>query len=536
MNLCGLIEDTGLRQRLTLLAADAGWSCWLDDDPAVALRVLDTAQPGADLVLTDQPEELAALAAAAGRAPVVLLSSESGAAPASALVIDPLLPDAELVLSLKTHVNARRFRERFAELHSHEPITSLPRHDELLQSLDSSSGNAMGLLVVQVDHAQHLYQPLDPVSRAELLYALSTRLQQLLPQRAQLGFYDPSCFVAALPELSVAAVEAAAQALVTHMREAIPFRGGSLHITVSVGFAFQAAFGDPERLWKEAWRAMRRVLTQHGDRATGNDHESLADRLPQALAREEFSLVLQPQFGLAGERMTGAEVLLRWQGMEVGELSPSHFIPVAESRGYMTRIGDWVLERACRAAATWFENRIQPVRLGINVSPQQFNRGAIVAQIERLRAERWLDPGLLELEVSHEAMLRLVEGHRDQLYRLRDLGVQFALDNLGSSLVDTQRLLRCPADTLKIDRTLIERIDRDPAALELVERICALAQRFELRAVAVGVERDAQLERLRRAGCTDVQGYLLSPPVTLEQFRGLLADAPTERRGRQAGS
>jgi EAL domain-containing protein (putative c-di-GMP-specific phosphodiesterase class I) len=176
------------------------------------------------------------------------------------------------------------------------------------------------------------------------------------------------------------------------------------------------------------------------------------------------------------------------------------------------------------------------VRLGINVSPQQFNRGAIVAQIERLRAERWLDPGLLELEVSHEAMLRLIDGHRDQLYRLRDLGVRFALDNLGSSLVDTQRLLRCPADTLKIDRALVDRIDRDPAALELVERICALAQRFELRTVAVGVERDAQLDRLRRAGCTDVQGYLFSPPVTLEQFRGLLTDVPADRRSRHSGT
>jgi EAL domain-containing protein (putative c-di-GMP-specific phosphodiesterase class I) len=318
------------------------------------------------------------------------------------------------------------------------------------------------------------------------------------------------------------------------MREPLAFRSGSLHLTVSVGFACQALFGDPERLWTEAWRAMRRVLDQRGDRATGSDQDAMAERLPQALARDEFSLVLQPQIAVAGGRLTGAEVLLRWQGLEVGELSPSQFIPIAESRGHMTRIGDWVLERTCRAAANWLEHRISPVRLGVNVSPQQFNRGAIVAQIERFRAERWLDPTLLELEVSHEAMLRLVEGHREHLYRLRDLGVRFALDNLGSGLVDTTRLLRCPADTLKIDRALVGRIETDPFARELAERICALGERFGLRVVAVGVEREAQLALLQGMGCTEIQGYLISPPVTLQRFGELLAGAPDLHGNRRA--
>jgi EAL domain-containing protein (putative c-di-GMP-specific phosphodiesterase class I)/GGDEF domain-containing protein len=534
MNLCGLIEDTGLRQRLTLLAADAGWSCWLGDDPQVIQRVLDTSQPAADLVVTDQPDQIAALEASAGRAPVVLLAGPRMESPRHLTTIDSTLADTELVLSLKTCVNARRFRERFAELDSHEPITSLPRHDELLQALGRGSEGPLGLLVVQIDHAQHLYQHLDPVSRSELLYALSERLQGALPAGAQLGFYDPSCFVAALPQPDAEAVATAARQLVERMREPLAFRGGSLHITVSVGYAFQTLFTDADRLWTEAWRAMRSVLTGHGDRATGSDHDHLAERLPQALAREEFSLVLQPQLGIDGERLTGAEVLLRWQGLEVGALSPGQFIPIAESRGHMARIGDWVLERACRAAAPWLESRINPVRLGINVSPQQFNRGAIVAQIERFRAESWFDPALLELEVPHEVMLRLVDAHREHLYRLRDMGVRFALDNLGSGLVDTTRLLRCPADTLKIDRALIERIETDGAARELVERICQLGQRFGLRVVAVGVEREDQLTLLRNAGCTDVQGYLFSPPVSLQRFADLLAGAPLLHGGRRA--
>jgi EAL domain-containing protein (putative c-di-GMP-specific phosphodiesterase class I)/GGDEF domain-containing protein len=527
MNLCGLIENPSLRERLSLLAADAGWSCWLSDDAALFERVLDTMQPAAELVITDAPAHLGLLARCAGRAPVILLARDGGEQHASATVLDALLPDAELLLSFKTCVNARRFRERFADLDSHEPITSLPRHDELLRSLGSHQDAGMGLLVVQIDHPHHLYSHLDPVSRSDLLGALGEQVRRALPPQAVLGFYDPACFAAALPGFSAATTAGAAQTLVTAMRQPLAFRGGQMHITVSVGYGFEALFSDADRLWTQAWRAMRQALEEGGDRAAGMAETAAADRLPNALTREEFSLVLQPQFGADGERLTGAEVLLRWQGLEVGNLSPSQFIPLAERRGHMARIGDWVLERACREAATWFENRINPLRLGVNVSPHQFGKGAIVDQINRFRAERWLDPAILELELPHEAMLALVDTHREHLYRLRDLGVRFALDNLGSGLMDTNRLLRCPVDTLKIDRSLIQRIEADPRARELAEQICRLGQRFGLRVVAVGVETQAQLIILQGFGCTDVQGFLFSQPVSLARFGELLTNRPT---------
>jgi len=527
MNLCGLIENPSLRERLSLLAADAGWSCWLSDDPALFERVLDTMQPAADLVITDAASKLGLLADCAGRAPVILLVRGGGEQTAAVTVLDALLPDAELLLSFKTCVNARRFRERFTNLDSHEPVTSLPRHDELLRSLSAHQDSGMGLLVVQIDHPHHLYSHLDPVSRSDLLGALGEHVRLALPPQAMLGFFDPACFAAALPGCTAATVARTAQALVTAMRQPLAFRGGQMHITVSVGYGFEASFGDAERLWTQAWRAMRQALEDSGDRASGMAEPAVADRLPNALAREEFSLVLQPQFSADGERLTGAEVLLRWQGLEVGDLSPSQFIPLAESRGHMARIGDWVLERACREAATWLENRINPLRLGVNVSPHQFGKGAIVDQINRFRTERWLDPTILELELPHEAMLLLVDSHREHLYRLRDMGVRFALDNLGSGLMDTNRLLRCPVDTLKIDRALVRRIETDPGARELAEQICRLGQRFELRVVGVGVETQAQLVMLQGFGCTDVQGFLFSQPVSLTRFAELLTARAT---------
>jgi EAL domain-containing protein (putative c-di-GMP-specific phosphodiesterase class I) len=199
----------------------------------------------------------------------------------------------------------------------------------------------------------------------------------------------------------------------------------------------------------------------------------------------------------------------------------------------MARIGDWVLDRACREASTWFEHLVEPLVLGINVSPQQFHNGAIVDRIAGYRTESWFDPGMLELELPQDALLTLVDDYRPLLYKLRDWGVRFALDNLGGSLIDAAKLLRCPADTLKIDRSLISRMEEDRESQDLIAHICRLGERFELRVVAVGVETPSQLTALERMGCTDVQGYLLSPPVSLAQFRLLLAQE-TERpvRGR----
>jgi EAL domain-containing protein (putative c-di-GMP-specific phosphodiesterase class I)/GGDEF domain-containing protein len=529
MNLCGLIENAALRDRINQLAASAGWSCWLGEEPARVQRMLDQVNPPADLVVTDVVAELPALQTAAGRTPVLLILA---APPADCVfaTTSPEVSDTELLLAFRTCVNAQRFRARFAALDRQEPITNLPRHDELLRDLTRQLGNAVGLLVIQIDHAAHLYAQLDPVSRSDLLGLLGEQVRRGLPPGAAIGFHDSSCFVAALTDTAPAAVKTAAESLHAALRRPIAFRGGELHLTASLGHAQQIQLTDPARLWSEAWDAMRRAVESGGNRIMGADQHTLADRLPSALAREEFALVLQPQFSIDGERLTGAEVLLRWHGLDVGELSPAQFIPLAESRGHMARLGDWVLEQASRTAATWLENRIQPIRLGINVSPQQFNRGAITAQIERLHAERWFDPGVLELEIPHESMLQLIDTQRDQLYRLRDLGVRFALDQLGRGLMDAERLLRCPADTLKIDRRLIDRIELDPRARELVESICTLGQRFELRVVAVGVERDSQLAFLQRVGCGHVQGYLFSPPVSLAGFGELLLGSHTRRR------
>ena len=131
----------------------------------------------------------------------------------------------------------------------------------------------------------------------------------------------------------------------------------------------------------------------------------------------------------------------------------------------------------------------------------------------------------LELELKQDDLLHLVDAYRDQLYTLRDWGVRFALDNLGSQLIDARKLLRCPVDTLKVDREVVSRLPHDGNAADLVGQICELGQRFGVRVVAVGVETEEQLSCLQTLGCTTVQGYLLAPPVPLADFFTVLSQA-----------
>ena len=526
MQVCGAITNAALRARLIALAKAAGWNSWIIGDLALLPALLSSLSPAPDVVLSDRLAGLDYL----GDSPAlkILLDSAAEANLEQVAGIQRLETDgsdAHLTAQINDCVNAGRFRERFARLEEHEPITRLPRATQMFQALPGARDQPMGMLLVQVDHAEHLYANLDPVSKTDLLRALADHMRAASPQRASLGFHDAASFVFALPGVNIADLQTAGAQCVQTLRRPLRYQGGEIQLTVSIGLQHVPRFTDFDSLWQGAREALRCAREGGGNRIEGPLTQGLPARLNQAMDREEFSLMLQPQWRAGTSRITGAEALLRWHGLEVGELAPGHFIPIAEAHGHMARIGDWVLERACTTASGWFEHLLEPLCLGINVSPQQFVGGAITRQIERLQRERWVDPAMLELELSHANLTLLVDQHREQLYRLRDRGVRFAIDNLGQDLIDADRLLRSPADTLKIDRRLIANLTTGSAARDLIAQLCELAARYRLRVVAVGVEQESQLTLLKQLGDIDVQGYLLAAPVPLGEFHQLLSKA-----------
>jgi EAL domain-containing protein (putative c-di-GMP-specific phosphodiesterase class I)/GGDEF domain-containing protein len=516
---CALIKDEQLRDRLRRLGARAGWRVLFAADERDLLVTLISGKATPDVIVSDEPDHLTGI----GALPTARIYLRPDRGDPGTDAFDPALDDQALLQHINNCVNARRFRARFAAIDRNEPITSLPRHEELFDALSGHVDEPVGMMVVKLDHAEHLYGSLDPVAKTDLLAALSQRLESRLPTGARLGFYDATCFVVILPSIQPSELERLGNDLRLAVGAPLVDAGGEIHLTISIGCSFATSFNGADHLWATAWAAANAACQAGGDRVLGaNPDTAISERIPSALERDEFSLLLQPQWGLQDNRLTAVEALLRWQGRDIGGLAPSHFIPLVEQQGQMARVGDWVLERACRETAAWLPRMVQPILLTVNVSPQQFHGRSIVTQIARNSAEHRLNPASLELELSQRNMLRLVDDYREQIYTLRDWGVRFAIDNLGGGLIEPEKLLRCPVDTLKIDRTVVSALSEDTQAADLAAQICELGARFNLRVVGVGVETEEQLKMLAEWGCTDAQGLLVSRPVPVTGFQHMM--------------
>jgi diguanylate cyclase (GGDEF)-like protein len=243
--------------------------------------------------------------------------------------------------------------------------------------------------------------------------------------------------------------------------------------------------------------------------ATVRSRRRLEAHLRRALETNAFQLAYQPLFSFHDESLLGFEALLRWpQGWEPE--SPAAFIPVAEESGLIVPVGTWVLETACRTAAAWPD----ALKIAVNLSPVQFRQGDIVAVVEAALSASGLDPGRLELEVTESLWLKNTDAVLDQLARLRKLGISIALDDFGTGYSSLSYLWKFPFDRVKIDRSFVTEMERDPKAMAIVNSIVAMGKSLHLTITAEGVETPSQAQALKKAGCDQAQGYLFGRPLS----------------------
>jgi diguanylate cyclase (GGDEF)-like protein len=242
--------------------------------------------------------------------------------------------------------------------------------------------------------------------------------------------------------------------------------------------------------------------------------------LRHALANGEFELYFQPLFDLAQNRIGAFEALLRWNHPQRGMVSPTEFIPVAEDTGMIVQIGAWVMREACRQAASWPGH----VRVAVNVSSVQFRRPGLSEIIVQALTSSGLAPNRLEIEITESLFL---DGNDalDLLHGLRVLGVRIALDDFGTGYSSLSYLQRFPFDKIKIDRSFIQDLLTRPGASAIVRAITDLARALGMETTAEGVEETEQLSELRLHGCTSIQGYLFSRPVSALAVSDLLGTA-----------
>ena len=448
-----------------------------------------------------------------------------------------LLVGGGLVSTYTDVTDRRRAQQEIHHLAHHDGLTDLANRtlleERLTQALAAAErgGGRLAVLCLDLNRFKPVNDTLGHAAGDELLRQTARRLHALARASDIVARVGGDEFVVVQTLISQPG-DAAALAERIMVEIALPYDldGRAVSIDTSIGIAiFPHDGGTVEALLKNADTALYRAK-EAGRGVTCffeaemevrlRDRGLLEQDLRSALARGEFAINFQPLHACRTRDITAFEALLRWNHPVRGQVSPTEFVPVAEECGLILPLGTWVLEQACAAATTW----PRPYTVAVNLSPVQFRRGDLPAQVSDILERTGLPANRLELEVTEGLLIEDAEGALATMLALKALGVRLALDDFGTGYSSLSYLRRFPFDKLKIDKSFTQAIGLDPGARAIVDAILAMGHSLNLRITAEGVETEEQLAFLTALDCDEAQGFLLGPPIPAEQLRRSLGE------------
>lgn len=463
--------------------------------------------------------------------------------------IDPITINetACLLLTARDIGELKSAQAQIQHLAYHDPLTNLPNRallmDRLSQQIALLKRHDLrgALLFLDLDHFKHINDSLGHPVGDNVLKIVTARLEASVRLEDTVARLGGDEFVVLISGLEGSRTEVAdqVQVLANTLRELLAepmfLDGQRLQVTPSIGVALIPDDGcTPADLLKRADIALYRAKDS-GRNVTQLYHATMqkaaSDRLQMesdlrlALTRGELSLHYQPQVDARGNRITGAEALLRWHHPTAGAIPPAQFIPVLEESGLIVEVGNRILDDACRAAASLLRRGLidcEDFSLCVNISPRQFRQKDFFERVESCLRLHAVPFSVLKLEITEGIVIQNVEDTIAKMRRLKQLGVSFAMDDFGTGYSSLTYLKRLPVDALKIDQSFIRDATTDPNDAEIVRAIVAMARSLNLKIIAEGVEKPEQLAFLAELDCHVYQGYLFSEPLTLEGFEALL--------------
>jgi len=482
-------------------------------------------------------ESARALAALSER----LLAVEDGdlVSPAPATVARTMPKVAAAVDSLFAEVRASI--ENAHALGMYDPVTSLPNRlhfrseaDKLMSEVLEGESSAM--LFVDLDRFKLVNDSLGHARGDQLLIMVANRLRVVVnaeftgsartrPLLARLAGDEFTIF---FPEIqSVAEVERVARRIVVAISEPFELSSHSVDIGASIGIAICPEHGASiEALMRAADIAMYRAKASGGGQYFLFDSELAAEHqqkvetekaLSEAVLRDEFVLVFQPQMNLVTRDIAGAEALLRWQHPREGLRLPGTFIPVAERTGLVADIGDWVIAEVASTLSQWHRQGFNG-RLGFNISPRQVDRPDFFVKLRQAFADADVPLSLIELEFTESAAMEVGASVLDEIAALRNDGARITIDDFGTGYSNLARLRAMPLDRVKLDPSLTSDIEVSDKARIIVQAVIQLIKGVECEIVAEAVETTAQADMLRAMGCDTIQGYVFAAPMMEDEF------------------
>lgn len=440
-------------------------------------------------------------------------------------------------LYLLIHQDITRLKQAenvIKELVAVDTLTGLPNRDKferdvtfLIEKGLAGKGYSFAILFVDLDRFKYYNDTLGHFTGDKLIQAIAQTLVSINNKSLQAYRYGGDEFVLLFhkPE-SMQEIELIAQVLLERFQ--IPFyvKGKELFITASIGISMYPDTGSTySELVYQAETAMQFTKEMGKDAyhlyhpAIRTNHDEklfMEKRLRIATERRDFQLYYQPQIDLNIKKVIGVEALIRWNDVELGYIDPPVFIALAEETGLINPIGDWVLEEACLQAKKWHDEGLQ-LRMGINISPLQFQRPDFVGKVKHVLRKTNLDPRMLDLEITENDLLYNREESLKTLARLKDCGISISIDDFGTGYSSLSYLQKFPIDTLKIDQSFIREVVNSSNDQAIVTSIIQLAHNMKLKVIAEGVETKEMVEFLNKRNCDEIQGFLYSKPLPADE-------------------
>jgi diguanylate cyclase (GGDEF)-like protein/PAS domain S-box-containing protein len=436
-------------------------------------------------------------------------------------------------------LKARKDAEEHIYFLAHyDALTKLPNRSHFNARVDQeiaalTPGKSLGVLCLDLDRFKEINDLFGHAAGDRALQTVASRITAILDDRQMMARLGGDEFAILVPDI---AGPAAAGRLAESILEALRNSSDApeVPIATSIGIALSPDDAvDRQSLLNHADVALYRAKSEGRNTyrffeakmgAEVRERRLLEHELRHAVANGEMWLAFQPQHHIQdGGGVFGFEALVRWRSPARGEISPAVFIPIAEETGSILQIGSWVLQEACREAASWQV----PLKVAVNVSAVQLHNATFAQELHQVLLETGLPAKRLEIEITETALVRDLNRTLATLRQVKALGVEIAMDDFGTGYSSLSNLRAFPFDRIKIDRSFIKAVHSNPQAATIVRAVLGLGKGLGLPVIAEGVETAAELQFLQDENCDEVQGYLLGRPAAISNFRNFTHGEPS---------
>lgn len=422
---------------------------------------------------------------------------------------------------------------------NHDPITHLANqhllNDRLAQAVKKAqrTGTLVSLLYIQLDNHNALIESLSQTELEQLLLEVADRLISCVREVDTVARLDQSCFSVVLEEQhNLQGVVAVAEKIIGGLKIDVDLEQKSVPISASIGISLYQQddlgmddlLAHAEQALSEAKQAGGNQVQFYKDNLNSDMQKQLVleKSLFQAIENDQLEIHFQPKFNLLTSRISGTEALVRWRHPEYGLLRPKEFLNYMEGTQAMEQLTVWVLEKACQQNQEWHQSGIIMGPVSVNVAARELLSDDFPAMITSTLRKTGLPPCLLELEITETSLISNINACFDRLEDLRSLGISVAIDDFGTGYTSFNYLKNFMVDTIKIDQSYVGNVDQPGPDCAITSALIGLARNLQITIVAEGVENQNQLNTLIELGADEVQGILLTPPMSASSLKNYI--------------